>query len=91
MTSEVIELKSKTRFTSINGDRYMNIQSTEFTGRLHEWRKHRKMSQLDLTLAADVSQRHVSWLETGATNLADKWLSSYQRRWKCPCVIAIRF
>jgi len=43
----------------------MNIQSTEFTGRLREWRKHRKMSQLDLALAADVSQRHVSWLETG--------------------------
>jgi transcriptional regulator with XRE-family HTH domain len=30
-----------------------------------QWRQHRKLSQLDLALAADVSQRHVSWLETG--------------------------
>ncbi len=38
---------------------------TPFTDSLREWRKHRKMSQLDLALSADVSQRHVSWLETG--------------------------
>lgn len=43
----------------------MNIQSTHFTNTLKGWRKVRKMSQLDLALAADVSQRHVSWLETG--------------------------
>ena len=29
------------------------------------WRQHRKLSQLELALAADVSQRHLSWLETG--------------------------
>ena len=29
------------------------------------WRQFRKLSQLDLALAANVSQRHVSWLETG--------------------------
>ena len=29
------------------------------------WRQYRKLSQLDLALMADVSQRHVSWLETG--------------------------
>lgn len=29
------------------------------------WRQRRRLSQLDLALAADVSQRHVSWLETG--------------------------
>jgi len=43
----------------------MNMQSSQFTNSLREWRKHRKMSQLDLALAAEVSQRHVSWLETG--------------------------
>jgi transcriptional regulator with XRE-family HTH domain len=43
----------------------MNMQSNQFTDNLREWRKHRKMSQLDLALAAEVSQRHVSWLETG--------------------------
>jgi len=43
----------------------MNMQSGRFTDNLRDWRKHRKMSQLDLALAAEVSQRHVSWLETG--------------------------
>jgi len=43
----------------------MNIQTNNFTKNLREWRKLRKMSQLELALAADVSQRHVSWLETG--------------------------
>ncbi len=37
----------------------------QFNVALKGWRKHSKMSQLDLALAADVSQRHVSWLETG--------------------------
>ncbi|NEE03955.1 helix-turn-helix domain-containing protein [Phytoactinopolyspora halotolerans] len=32
---------------------------------LREWRKRRRMSQLDLALAADVSARHVSLVETG--------------------------
>ncbi|KAI9135183.1 helix-turn-helix domain-containing protein [Acaryochloris sp. CCMEE 5410] len=32
------------------------------------WRKFRKLSQLDLALAANVSQRHVSWLETGRSH-----------------------
>lgn len=30
-----------------------------------QWRQFRKMSQLDLALAANISQRHISWLETG--------------------------
>ena len=41
------------------------IQNQGFNASLKYWRKVRKMSQLDLALAADVSQRHVSWLETG--------------------------
>ena len=32
---------------------------------LKEWRARRRLSQLDLALAADVSARHVSFLETG--------------------------
>lgn len=37
----------------------------DFSDVCREWRKFRKLSQLDLALAANVSQRHVSWLETG--------------------------
>jgi len=32
------------------------------------WRQYRKLSQLELALEAGVSQRHVSWLETGRSN-----------------------
>ena len=36
-----------------------------FPGLLRTWRRRRRMSQLGLALAADVSQRHVSFLEAG--------------------------
>lgn len=36
-----------------------------FTALLKYWRRRRGFSQLDLALAADVSSRHVSFLETG--------------------------
>lgn len=36
-----------------------------FADSLRHWRSRRGMSQLDLALAANVSQRHVSFLETG--------------------------
>ncbi len=37
----------------------------QFTQTLKMWRKARKFSQLDLALEANISQRHISWLETG--------------------------
>ncbi len=36
-----------------------------FPALLRHWRGRRGLSQLDLALAADVSSRHVSFLETG--------------------------
>src|SRR5215831_6165015 len=36
-----------------------------FPALLRHWRMRRGLSQLDLALAADVSPRHVSFLETG--------------------------
>lgn len=36
-----------------------------FPGLLREWRQRRRLSQLDLALSANVSQRHVSYLESG--------------------------
>ncbi|MHA4816581.1 helix-turn-helix domain-containing protein [Streptomyces aculeolatus] len=35
---------------------------------LRQWRHRRRLSQLDLAIAADVSARHVSLIETGRTN-----------------------
>lgn len=41
--------------------------SSAFRSRLIWWRKHRRLSQLQLALAAGCSQRHVSFLELGRT------------------------
>lgn len=38
---------------------------TTFGSALRDWRAQRRMSQLDLGLTADVSARHISFLETG--------------------------
>ncbi len=42
-----------------------HITGSTFGAALRTWRQSRKCSQLELSLAAGVSQRHVSWLETG--------------------------
>ena len=39
-----------------------------FAALLKYWRGHRGMSQLDLSIAAQVSSRHISFLETGRSN-----------------------
>ena len=39
-----------------------------FASLLKQWRQHRSVSQLDLALQAGVSQRHLSFLETGRAN-----------------------
>jgi transcriptional regulator with XRE-family HTH domain len=41
------------------------MSQTLFSALLKHWRRRRGMSQLDLALAADVSARHVSFLESG--------------------------
>ena len=41
------------------------LQSVEFGPQLREWRQFRRLSQLELSLRAEISQRHLSWLETG--------------------------
>jgi len=42
-----------------------HIAAQNFMHICRHWRAYRKFSQLDLALEANVSQRHVSWLETG--------------------------
>jgi transcriptional regulator with XRE-family HTH domain len=32
---------------------------------LRDWRRHRRLSQLDLAIEAEVSARHLSFVETG--------------------------
>lgn len=41
---------------------------SRFPALLRSWRQKRRLSQLDLSLAAGLSQRHLSFLETGRSN-----------------------
>jgi len=43
----------------------MTIHQIPFGSLLRRWREHRRMTQVDLALAADSSTRHLSCLETG--------------------------
>jgi len=43
----------------------VNLSDLSFGGLLRQWRMQRKLSQLDLALESDVSQRHLSFLESG--------------------------
>lgn len=40
----------------------------QFPDLLRSWRKHRKLSQWDLSLTAGISQRHLSFLESGRSS-----------------------
>ena len=43
------------------------LAADHFGVRLSEWRMRRRESQLDLAIAAEISQRHLSFVETGRT------------------------
>ena len=43
----------------------MIASQQDFGGQLREWRQRRRMSQLDLALEAEISSRHLSFVETG--------------------------
>ena len=44
------------------------VRMTDFARSLKTWRAARRFSQLDLALVADISARHLSFLETGRAN-----------------------
>ena len=46
----------------------MNQQALSFAALLKTWRGHRKISQLHLAMESGISQRHISFLETGRSN-----------------------
>lgn len=43
----------------------MTASASPFGEQLRRWRQHRRLSQLDLALDAEISTRHLSFLETG--------------------------
>ena len=51
---------------------------------LRQWRQQRRMSQLDLALSADVSSRHLSFIETGRSAASREMLLSLARQLDLP-------
>jgi len=44
---------------------YTDAKRTHFGEHLRHWRQHRRLSQLELSAQADISTRHLSFVETG--------------------------
>ncbi|MBB3655510.1 transcriptional regulator with XRE-family HTH domain [Rhizobium sp. BK650] len=51
---------------------------------LREWRRRRRMSQLDLALEADISQRHLSFIESGRSTPSREMLLHLAERLGVP-------
>ena len=64
MSGEVIEAITFQVTDAVPGVRYA-APMTEFPSTLKTWRAARRMSQLQLAVEAEVSSRHISFLETG--------------------------
>jgi transcriptional regulator with XRE-family HTH domain len=60
ITSGVMEADTAVRYV-----RPMMRVTTTFGEHLREWRQRRRMSQLDLAVDAEISSRHLSFVETG--------------------------
>jgi transcriptional regulator with XRE-family HTH domain len=60
MTSEVMEPRSRRRYQGA-----MSQAALAVGDHLREWRQRRRLSQMDLALEAEISTRHLSFLETG--------------------------
>lgn len=64
ITREVMERQSRGLYGPLM-DSAVRLGSTGVGELLRSWRLRRRLSQLDLGLAADVSTKHVSFIETG--------------------------
>lgn len=65
MTSSTLESRATPAGTRCSRNEALARQATDFSTLLKQWRGHRRCSQLDLALESNVSQRHISFLESG--------------------------
>ena len=59
------ETDYKTRKTFGLSEIALNVQINPVGTYLREWRQRRRLSQLDFALQAEISQRHLSFIESG--------------------------
>ena len=62
----------------------MQQQSSSFIQTLKHWRKLRKFSQLELAYEAEISQKHISWLETGKSQPSREMVVKLSNALKVP-------
>ncbi|MEE2810811.1 MAG: helix-turn-helix transcriptional regulator, partial [Pseudomonadota bacterium] len=60
------------------------VSMGDFGAQLKDWRQLRRMSQLDLALTAEVSARHVSFLETGRAQPSREMVLRLSRELQLP-------
>jgi transcriptional regulator with XRE-family HTH domain len=66
MTSEVMEQRQQIHYNEAMDNRTLATGTSAHVGSLlREWRIVRRLSQLDLALTADISARHLSYVENG--------------------------
>lgn len=65
MTSEVIDFTGRVIYYFFMSSKNTYSSDVRAGILLREWRAARRMSQLDLSLEAEVSTRHISYIETG--------------------------
>lgn len=55
------------RYDRLGGDQMTSVRPVQrpFGDLLRQWREHRRLSQLELSMQAEVSARHLSFVETG--------------------------
>ena len=58
---------------------------------LRAWRQRRRLSQLDLALEADISTRHLSFIETGRSQPSRDMVLHLAERLDIPCANATPF
>jgi transcriptional regulator with XRE-family HTH domain len=75
ITSKVIEswleslkMNRLTKLSSNKDSAVQQVSKPHFSNECRKWRQYRKLSQLDLALSANISQRHLSYLETGRSS-----------------------
>src|SRR6476469_1009096 len=65
MTSEVMETRPRVRYREAMHSAATPLPPPPIGTLLRDWRLRRRLSQLDLAGEAEVSTRHLSYLETG--------------------------
>lgn len=66
------------------------MNNTQTAGALlRQWRQRRRLSQLDLACEAEISTRHLSFVETGRAQPSREMLLHLAEQLEIPCASAI--